>query len=329
MAQLVKLLDYISRYENDLTRYPTQFLKLKKYHWQRMKIQWETGALGAEDETDYSEPIEEEKRQKKGFASLFRLFKQEKAPLEDEMDESAQAVPDEFDFNPNIVYQPRTLSELQRLYLDQLFHFQIKWASSTLMDTSKVAPKYMRDSLLRSFLQQLPDNYLLFYEPIIKIQKAPIQLDIILISPLECICITVLEEEDIAAFASENNRFWIKRYGDREEKILNPMLALNRMTKIVSQLFKEKELEFPIRKCLISRNGYIDYPMASYDLEVIDRRSYEEWFHSLKNVSAPLKFNQFRAAQSILDITESIAMSRLLEEEELKKGTLHEDEQDD
>ena len=38
MAQLVKLLDYVSRYENDLSRYPTQYIRLKKYQWERMKI---------------------------------------------------------------------------------------------------------------------------------------------------------------------------------------------------------------------------------------------------------------------------------------------------
>ena len=43
MAQLVKLADYISRYENDLTRYPTQFIRLKRYQWKRIKNQWEHG----------------------------------------------------------------------------------------------------------------------------------------------------------------------------------------------------------------------------------------------------------------------------------------------
>lgn len=30
MAQLVKIQDYISRYQIDLARYPTQFVRLKK-----------------------------------------------------------------------------------------------------------------------------------------------------------------------------------------------------------------------------------------------------------------------------------------------------------
>jgi len=43
MAQLVKLQDYISRYQIDLARYPTQFVRLKKNQWERIKRQWELG----------------------------------------------------------------------------------------------------------------------------------------------------------------------------------------------------------------------------------------------------------------------------------------------
>lgn len=311
MAQLVKLSDYVSRYETDLTRYPNQFLRLKKYQWHRMRVQWETGGIQS---IEHEEQIEETVvNEKKKFSSLFRLFKREKEVGEpEEIDEET----DDFDFNPNFVYQPNSPEQLRKLYLDQLFHFQIKWASSTLMDKSRVAPRYMRDSLLRSFLQELPDSYLLFYEPIIRLQRAPIELDILVITPVECMCITVVEEEDLAAFSDVDNRFWLKRVGDKETKILNPLISLNRMAKIVSQLFNEKGIEFPVRKYLISRNGFIDYPLGSYDLDIIDRRSYEEWFHSIQTMSTPLKFTQFRAAQSILDVGETTAMSLLLEEEE-------------
>ena len=48
----------------------------------------------------------------------------------------------------------------------------MKWASSTLREKSYVDPRFMRDSLLRMLLQTLPDNYLLFYYPILQIRKA-------------------------------------------------------------------------------------------------------------------------------------------------------------
>lgn len=329
MAQLVKLLDYVSRYENDLTRYPNQFLRLKKYQWNRMAIQWETGGIQPLENDEHLIQEIEEPKKKKGFPLLLQLFKGKKEieeieeqVIEEQVIEEEQ---DDFGFNPNMIYQPNSREQLRKLYLDQLFHFQIKWASSTLMDKSRVAPKYMRDSLLRSFLQELPDSYLLFYEPIIKLQKAPIELDIILMTPVECICITVIEAEDLAAFSDADNRFWIKRIGDEEVKVLNPLISLNRMTKIVSQLFKEKEIDFPVRKYLISRNGYIDYPLGGFDLEIIDRRSYEEWFNSMKRMSTPLKFTQFRATQAILDVGQTTAMSQLLEEEDYAENQADEE----
>lgn len=311
MAQLVKLLDYISRYENDLTRYSNQFLRLKRYQWDRMKIQWETGS----DHTMWEQVPEEEEKEKKRFSSLFRLLKPRQEEVEQQSTEET-VEEDELGFSPHILHTPDTIEQLGKLYLDQLFHFQMKWASSTLMDKSRVDAKYMRDSLLRSFAQRLPDSYLLFYNPIIKLQKAPVELDIVIVTPVECMCITVVEAEDLAAFTGSSDRFWTKRFKDKESKVLSPLISLNRMEKIVSQLFHEKEINFPIKKYLISRNGYIDYPTSAFDLKVVDRRTYDDWFSSICSITTPLKFTQFQVAQTILDVGQTTAMSRLFEDEE-------------
>ena len=314
MAQLVKLHDYVSRYETDLTRYPTQFVRLKQNQWKRMKIQWETSSNHSmwEDDAQDIEPVE-----KNQLAALFRFFsprKEERVLVEAPLVISEEEA--DFDFTTTMTYKPASLNQLRTLYLDQIFHFQIKWASSTLMDKSRVNPVYMRDSLLRTFIQQLPDSYLLFYNPIIMLQKATVELDIIIITPVECMCITVLEEKDLTAFAGDAGRFWTTKLGDNESKVLNPLLALNRMEKIVSRLFREKDVDFPIKKYLLSRNGYIDYPIRPFDVEIVDRRSYDEWFSSLRILSTPLKFTQFQAAQAILDVGQTSAISRLLDEEE-------------
>ena len=131
MAQLVKLQDYISRYENDLSRYPSQFIRLKKYQWDRMKIQWENGLdhLAWQQKTEEIEPEEEKK-----FASLFRLFssrKNESTTIVNSVEVKNEEEEDDLGFQPNLIYNPTTIEQLRKLYLDQLFHFQIKWASST------------------------------------------------------------------------------------------------------------------------------------------------------------------------------------------------------
>lgn len=318
MAQLVKLLDYVSRYENDLSRYPTQYIRLKNSQWKRMKTQWEHGA-DLSEWRHVPEETEEQAEEGKWYSPLFRLFgnrkgrSEEVEPMEAEKDRQDDV--DVFDFNPNIIYQPQNEEQLRKLYLDQLFHFQLKWASSTMLERSNLDAGFMRDSLLRNFTQRLPDSYLLFYYPILKVKKAPVELDILLITPIECLCITVLEGEDAAAFIGDGDRFWTKKYGDEESRVLNPLIGLNRMEKIVSGIFAAKNIDFPIKKLIISRNGYIDYPGVPFDTVVIDRRMYEDWFSSLRKSTVPMKFNQFKAAQSILDVGQTTAVSRLFEEQ--------------
>lgn len=76
MAQLVKIQDYISRYEIDLARYPTQFIRLKQNQWERVKHQWQTGEV-----IEQWEQLEEEVPEEKGhlyFKKYSHLKKKKK-----------------------------------------------------------------------------------------------------------------------------------------------------------------------------------------------------------------------------------------------------------
>ncbi|MET1013449.1 MAG: nuclease-related domain-containing protein [Paenisporosarcina sp.] len=317
MAQLVKLQDYISRYQRDLKRYPTQFVRLKKIQWERMKTEWETGA----EVPHWEHEEDEETVEKKGwFKRIFDKKKHQELEWEEEQleldkhedeEEEEQEEDSSFHFEPNIVYTPQNLEDLKRMYMDQLFHFQLKWASSTLLEKSHVDPKFLRDSLLRQFTQKLPDNYLLFYYPILQLKKAPLELDILLLTPTEAICIKVLEEENMAAFIGSGDRFWDKKVGTTEQKILNPTIGLNRMETILTQIFKREEIEMPIRKLIVSRNGYIDFPGSTYGFQFIDKRKYPEWFTQLKNTNSPMKHMQLKAAQAVLAMVQTTSYHRV------------------
>ena len=314
MAQLVKLQDYISRYQIDLKRYPTQFVRLKKQQWERVNASYERGAL----DTSWMEKEQEEDlevEEKKSFISkLFSRNKEETSTeILDEKEVEDQEVPEESTtlfFEPNIVYNPSSKEELRRMYLDQLFHFQLKWASSTLMEKSYVDPKYMRDSLLRLLTLQLPDNYFLFYYPILKLKKAPVELDVIIVLPTEIICIVMLEGRDLDAFIGSGDRFWVKKSGKSESKVLSPMISLNRMESILLQVFKKEDIDLPIRKVVLSRNGYIDYPGSAYQTQLVDTRSFPAWFQALKSSPSPMKHMQFKAAQALLNLVQTTSYSR-------------------
>jgi len=322
MAQLIKLQDYISRYEIDLARYPTQFIRLKQNQWERIKYQWQTG--GAIERWEHIEEEVKEEKKKSLFQKLFP-FKKELEAIEEEQEDiekvsisndwAVEENPYQEDdstliFEPNLVYTPKTLEELKKMFIDQFFHFQMKWASSTLREKSYVDPKFMRDTLLRSMLQTLPDNYLVFYYPIIRVKKAPIELDIIIMTPTECLCITVLEQESQAVYIANSERFWLKKVGKYEKKVLSPLIQLNRMEKVVEQIFEHNHIELPIRKVLLTRNGYIDYPGTMYGVSFVDKRKFPEWMGQLARSVSPIKHMQIRGAQAILNTVQTTSFQR-------------------
>ena len=317
MAQLIKLQDYISRYQVDLTRYPTQFIRLKKGQWERVKKEWEQG-----ENLPTWEHIEEEEQITR-FAVLKKFFpKRFRKELDTEDIESIETtneltdnpyIPDEetsFHFEANILYQPQTLQDLKKMYMDQFFHFQMKWASSTLREKSYVDPKFVRDQLLRAMLQTLPDNYLILYYPIIKLKKAPVELDILIMTPTECLCITVIENENQAVYIGNGDRFWIKKVGAEDKKVLNPIIQLDRMETIIKQIFAVSNISMPIRKVLLSRNGFIDYPGSLYNVQLVDKRKFPEWMETIRKSYSPMKHMQIRAAQAILNYVQTTSFNR-------------------
>ncbi|MBS4202532.1 NERD domain-containing protein [Lederbergia citrea] len=306
MAQLIKLQDYISRYETDLSRYPTQFVRLKKQQWEKMKNAWEMGVVPESKDTFEKESIEQ------GFLDKVRgwfnkkdvedLQEIEEAEIHNQNDE-------QMDFSLSL-QAADTEMELKQQFLDQLLRFQMKWASSTIAEKSFVDSMYYSDERLYHFIQRFPDTFLLFYEPIFLLKKAPVELEVLLLTPTEIWCLAFLESEENAAYIGSTDHFWLKRSNDQDSKVLNPALSAGRMEKIVNQLFRLYEVELPIRKAIISRNGYIDYPEVPGELLLLDKRTYQEWFHKVRGSSSPLKMMQLRAAKALLDYCQTSSYRR-------------------
>lgn len=99
----------------------------------------------------------------------------------------------------------------------------------------------------------------------------------------------------------------------RSKKILNPLIGLNRMEQIVRSIYRTHDIEHSVKKILLSRNGYIDYAAEPYQVEFVDARKYEEWFYELRKSKAPLKFKQMKAAQVLLEHSQSIYFDREFE----------------
>lgn len=310
MAQLVKLLDYVSRYEQDLPHYTAQFIRLKQYHWHRLKVQWEQGSTVTQH--PFFTDADEKEEKKPSFFQRFipQWMKKESSKREEEdverLDEKIRT-----SFMPQVDFNLLTEKQLRQNFEEELYTFQMKWASSTLLSHSTIHPRYERDTLLRELVQKLPDNYLIFYEPIVRIKKAPIEMNILVMTPVGGYTITTIEHEDIAAFIGSSNRFWVKKYRDQETKVLNPVIDLNRNFTLLQQIFAERSIDYPMKKVLLSRNGYIDYPAAPFGLHIVDRRTYQRWLEQMQHSTAPFKSAQFQAAERLLRMAQTTASSQL------------------
>ncbi|HEY9577376.1 MAG TPA: NERD domain-containing protein [Pseudobacillus sp.] len=303
MAQLIKLQDYISRYETDIFHYPAQFARLKKQQWESMRQFWERNRWREElDDLSLEESHGEvgEQGVVQKLRSFFRFGKEEAATAEEE-----QSI-----FETIQVGAAANLEELRHQFLDQLFTFQVKWASSTVREKSYIDPRYFHDERLRFFLQGLPDSFLLLYEPVLQLKKAPMELDVILLTPTEAWCLSFLEEEEQAVYMCSTEHFWSKRSGEEEGRVLSPLLAISRMEAVLKNLFQRQKLDFPIKKAIVSRNGFIDYPGVPFGLDVIDSRTFPAWFNRMRNMSSPLKTIQLKAAKSVLEFGQTTSVRR-------------------
>lgn len=317
MGQLIKLQDYISRYEQDVYAYPARFVRLKKQQWVRTKENWEDGSMDASNLSFHQPSLDKkEDKEKQPFLSKMKSFLKidsteenvwDAVPVEKESESDDSGL----DFTTAFHIKPRTLDDLKQQFLDQLFRFQLKWASSTLFEKSELHSRYFFEEKLKFFLQRFPDTFLTLYKPVFLLQKAPVEAEVILLTPTEALCISFLEEEDSSVFIGSNEHFWTKRRNAYENKVLNPLLSLNRTEKIVRKIFQMNEIELPVHKLVMSRNGYIDYPSAPYDVKLVEKRNFEEWFRTMRALKSPLKHVQLKGAHALLQFCQTSSMRRL------------------
>lgn len=321
LGQLIKLQDYVSRYEQNIYNYPSRFVRLKKQQWEKLFANWESGLLVPREELlqqNFQKLLEEDyKNDKTMFDRVKGLFKGSRRKKDGLIIEEELNDIDDNDennslaFSPYFSHAPETVDELKQQFLDQLFRFQMRWASSTLTEKSSVGKQFYFDQNLKYFLQRFPDNILVLYKPIFVIKKAPVETEVILITPTEVQCISFVEKDDDAVFIGSTDNFWEMRTSQKQEKVLNPILAVNRMGNIVLELFRHNEIDFPVRKIILSRNGYIDYPLPPNDVDFIEKRNYMEWFTRLRSQPSPLKHIQLKSANVLLQHCQTISYKRL------------------
>ncbi|WAA11760.1 nuclease-related domain-containing protein [Fervidibacillus halotolerans] len=302
MAQLIKLQDYISRYETGIYKYPPRFIRMKRKQWEQWKQSWEE-QKEAYKNGKLDDFLWDDSQEKRGsFLNKLTGWFHRKNDLD--LDEW---------FEENKSYQPvpQSIDQLKKQFLDDLFQVQILWASSTLTERSYVDSSFYREEQLKFLLQRLPDTFLLLYKPIFLLKKAPMEGDSIILTPTEVFLFIFLEEERDAVFAEGEGRFWMKRTQGKNSPFVNPMIQLNRMEAIIRSIFQHNSIDIPIKKIILSRNGYIDFPSAPFGVTLVDQRNFQVWLKKIQTFSSPLKHMQLKAAQSILQYCKTNSISRV------------------
>lgn len=262
MAQLIKLDNYISRYERDIYRYVGQWTQMKRRCWAQVKEKHEENGGTVKNASGH-------------------------------------------------VIQEKPFEQLKREFHEDVFLFQLRWASSTLKEKSDMDRSYRFDAWLKFFLQQFPDNYLLLYRPVLQIRQAPVELDILIVGPMDIWCITLLEGGDGDVFQGDSGRFWRKIENDRAVQQLSPLISNLRMVRLVKQVLERYERDpMSVKRMVLSPLAYIEYPDAPADVEVVDRRRTKAWYDKMIKQPSPLKFSQLRTAQHLLNHCQTKSFER-------------------
>ncbi|WP_163581678.1 NERD domain-containing protein [Gracilibacillus saliphilus] len=294
MAQLIKLENYISRYQRDIFHYPSQFSRLKKENWERLKYLWE-------DQKQLKLEVDNEKELKESNFSKWRSFFNSRSEAEDiDIEENTN----------DINFLPASEDELKHYFLDTLIPFQLKWASTTINEMSFINRSYYQDFLLKYFLQRIPDTHLLMYFPIFQLKNGPMEGDIVLISPLEIEIITLLEKPKNQVIIPNDSRLWFIEENNIQSKFLSPLISTKRTETIIQSILKKYQLDFPIKKVVLSRTNVMDYQLEPYHTNFVDRDDHEEWLKQKQQLFTPLKHQQLKVAEVLLKHCESIAVKR-------------------
>lgn len=285
MAQLIKLKDCVSRYERDPYHYSAQFNRLKHDNWQGLYNRWQA----ERSEIDKHDIVESE-------------FSTDSFIKDNDLDEPL------FSDTPSL---PKTKLQLKQYFLDNLLPIQLKWATSTLTELSYTDKRYDLDPDLKYFLQRFPDIYLLMYYPVFNIRKAPIDGEIILISPLEIEIIHLVEKQSETTIMLGDERTWtIEKPSGEISKIISPLIALKRTEHIISGILHKHDIDFPIKKTVLSRKNPILFASEPYQTQVIGKHEYKQWFQNKRALRISLKSTQLKAMGAILKYCQTTSIKR-------------------
>lgn len=290
VAQLVKLFDYISRYESNPFHYPSQYIRLKQENWQKLQAKWESEV---NEDSLMEEEVESTPKRAKWIP-----FKRSQDPTTKQHTHIER---------PQL---PTTYTQLKHFFLNQLYPIQLKWATSTISHESFTKVSLRDTEMLKYFLQRFPDIYFLMYHPVFNIKKSPIDGEIILISPFDIEIISLIHEDAEKTMIATDDRKWTIESKNTHKSMLSPVISLKRTEQIVKSILQARNVDMPVKKSIISFNNHILYATEPYQTKIFDKKDYEKWFEAKRAITSSLKSVQLKAMEALLDQCQTSAVRR-------------------
>lgn len=291
VAHIIRISDYTSRYQTDIQRYSSQFTRMKKERWHYMQESW-----------------------KREFAETIRLEYEDLSESSAIAEVWSKAVNKVRNWTTGIHEQKNekereyeAFQQTKQVFRNETFEKQLLWAGIPDEDplNQEMIIDWKHDEWLKQLGIELPDNCFLFYKPVLYVKKAEIELDTILITPTEIICLTCLDGEELSVFEVSSDRYWIEYVNQERRKRLSPIPALERMERVIGNILSQHDRSMPIRSVVIATNSIIDHRTIGMKVDFLDKRTFSDWKLKLVQSNVPLKHQQVKACETLLQYCEN------------------------
>ncbi|WP_306984022.1 nuclease-related domain-containing protein [Alkalicoccobacillus murimartini] len=290
MAHIIRIMEYRSRYQTDLQRYPSQFTRLKKERWHYLHESWKR---------EFAETLRHEYEDLTESSPLAGMWSKAVTHVrkwtnteQNEVDEKQR--------------EHEAFQRVKKQFKDEMYTMQLEWAGVFLEESEEQVESnsLFKNTWLKWLALDLPDNCFIFYKPIMYVKKAEIELDILLITPTELVCMTILKGDPLSVFEASSERYWIEYVNKERHKRLSPLPSLERMERVVKAVLDQHEIDMPIRSLVVAPDAIIDQRTSGLKFDCVDKRTFQSWKNKLSQSTTPLKYHQVKAAEYLLNVCE-------------------------
>lgn len=192
--------------------------------------------------------------------------------------------------------------KLRRYFENFIFQSQLKWASSTMSESSFLSKDYKEDSFLKELLIRCHDRNLLFYKPVVNIKKADFQLDTVMVGPYSVQIISYLQGENNSVFSGYNQRVWQEVTSHGTRQVISPLISIQRTYLFLKEMLQKYHIDLPIKSIIYTPISYIEYVDIPHYSTLIDRRLANDWFEEQRYQQMPFKHQQIKVAKTMLGL---------------------------